>query len=114
FEAAGLYQSAWTIGGLYTGFILQAMLTDFYPRLSAVATDDRECNRLVNEQAEISLLLAGPGVIATMTFAPLVVALFYSTRLSAGNACWSFCRRLWLCSGCFIGCRSGWLPPLER
>jgi antigen flippase len=78
-EAAGLYQAAWTLGGLYVGFILQAMGTDFYPRLTAVANNNIECNRLVNEQAQISLLLAGPGVIATLTFAPLVIALFYDT-----------------------------------
>jgi enterobacterial common antigen flippase len=83
FEAAGLYQSAWTLGGLYAGFILQAMVADFYPRLTAVAKDNDECNRLVNEQTEISLLLAGPGVMATMTFAPLVIALFYSTKFTA-------------------------------
>jgi enterobacterial common antigen flippase len=77
-DAAGLYQSAWSIGGLYIGFILQAMGSDFYPRLTAVANDDTECNRLVNEQAQIGLLLAGPGVIATLTFAPLVIALFYA------------------------------------
>ena len=29
-EAAGLYQAAWTVGGLYVGFILQAMATDFF------------------------------------------------------------------------------------
>jgi PST family polysaccharide transporter len=80
FEAAGLYQSAWALGGLYVGFILQAMGADFYPRLTAVATDHAVCNRLVNEQAQISLLLAGPGVLATMTFAPVVISLFYSGR----------------------------------
>jgi len=78
FEAAGLYQAAWALGGLYVGFILQAMGTDFYPRLAAVSKDNTECNRLVNEQAHISLLLAGPGVIATLTFAQLVIAAFYS------------------------------------
>ena len=36
-EAAGIYQAAWTIGGLYAGFILQAMGTDFYPRLTAAS-----------------------------------------------------------------------------
>jgi O-antigen/teichoic acid export membrane protein len=77
-DAAGLYQSAWSIGGLYVGFILQAMGSDFYPRLTAVANDNTECNRLVNEQAQIGLLLAGPGVLATLTFAPLVIALFYA------------------------------------
>jgi O-antigen/teichoic acid export membrane protein len=81
-EAAGLYQSAWQIGGLYVGIILQAMGSDFYPRLTAVANDNKECNRLVNEQAEIGMLLAGPGVLATLTFAPLVLAMFYSTRFA--------------------------------
>lgn len=83
FEAAGMYQSAWALGGLYVGFILQAMGADFYPRLTAVSKNNAECNRLVNEQAQISLLLAGPGVMATITFAPLVIALFYSTRFGA-------------------------------
>lgn len=82
-EAAGLYQSAWTLGGLYVGFVLQAMGADFYPRLVGVAADNPQCNRLVNEQAHISLLLAGPGVIATLTFAPLVIALFYSAKFEA-------------------------------
>ncbi|RUM22860.1 O-antigen translocase [Rhizobium phaseoli] len=76
--AAGLYQAAWGLGGLYAGFILQAMGTDFYPRLTAAAENDSECNRLVNEQAEISMLLAGPGLIGTLTLAPLMMSLFYS------------------------------------
>jgi PST family polysaccharide transporter len=80
FEATGLYQSAWTLGGLYVGFILQAMGADFYPRLTAVANDNAACNRLVNEQARVGLLLAGPGVIATLTFTPLVIAMFYSAK----------------------------------
>ncbi len=79
-EAAGYYQAAWTLGGLYVGFILQAMGADFYPRLTAVAEDNAMCNRLVNEQTQISLLLAGPGVIATLTFASVVIALFYSAK----------------------------------
>ena len=79
-EAAGCYQAAWALGGFYVGFILQAMGADFYPRLTAVANDNAECNRLVNEQAEVGLLLAGPGVIATLTFAPLVIRLFYSAK----------------------------------
>lgn len=82
-EAAGYYQSAWTLGGLYVGFVLQAMVADFYPRLTAVAKDNSECNRMVNEQAQISLLLSGPGVLATLTFTPLVIALFYSAKFGA-------------------------------
>ncbi len=81
-EAAGLYQSAWTLGGVYVAFILQAMASDFYPRLTAVATNHPECNRIVNEQAHVSLLLAGPGIIGTVTFAPLVLAIFYDSRFA--------------------------------
>jgi PST family polysaccharide transporter len=80
FEATGLYQSAWTLGGLYVSFILQAMGADFYPRLTAAANNNDECNRLVNEQTEIGVLLAGPGVLATLTFAPLVLNIFYSAK----------------------------------
>ena len=38
-EAAGLYAAAWTLGGLYVNFVLQAMGADFYPRLVGVATN---------------------------------------------------------------------------
>ncbi|RFB85566.1 hypothetical protein B5K11_29960 [Rhizobium leguminosarum bv. trifolii] len=78
--AAGLYQAAWGLGGLYAGFILQAMGTDFYPRLTATIDNNAECNRLVNEQAEISMLLAGPGLLGTLTLAPLMMSLFYSAE----------------------------------
>lgn len=81
-EAAGIYGAAWTLGGLYIGFVLQALGTDFYPRLVGAVRDDEECNRLVNEQALVSLLLAVPGVILTLTLAPLVISLFYSAKFT--------------------------------
>jgi PST family polysaccharide transporter len=83
FASMGCYQSAWTLGALYAGFILGAMAVDFYPRLTASAHDNNECNRLVNEQARIGLLLAGPGVIATLTIAPVIIELFYSSKFGA-------------------------------
>lgn len=78
--AVGLYQAAWTLGGLYAGFILHAMGTDFYPRLTAVANDDAMCNRLVNEQVQVSILVAGPGLLATLTLAHFIVAALYSAE----------------------------------
>jgi enterobacterial common antigen flippase len=77
-ESSGLYQAAWTLGGLYVGFVLQAMGADFYPRLVGAITTPVAANRLVNEQSQASLLLAGPGVLATLTFAGPAIALFYS------------------------------------
>ncbi len=96
-DAAGLYQAAWTLGGLYTGIILQSMGADFYPRLTAVAGSDTKCNRLVNEQAQVCLLLAGPGVIATLTLAPLVMTAFYSTEFQAAVTLLR-----WICLGMML------------
>jgi enterobacterial common antigen flippase len=84
-EAAGLYQAAWTVGGVYVAFILQAMGTDFYPRLVAAANDNERCNRLVNEQAQVSLLLAGAGVLATLTFASWIVRVLYSADFDGAS-----------------------------
>ena len=81
-DAAAFYSAAWTLGGLYVGIVLQAMGADFYPRLVGVAEDHPQCNRLVNEQTQVSLLLAGPGVIATLSLAPIVIALFYTAKFA--------------------------------
>ena len=70
------------------------MGADFYPRLTASIHDHEECNRLVNEQTLVGLLIAGPGVLATLTFAPLVIALFYSARFGAAVAVLR-----WICLG---------------
>jgi len=77
-KAAGYYQAAWGLSGLYIGFILQAMTADFYPRLTGVANNNEETNRLVNEQTEIGLLMAGPGILGTLTLAPLAILIFYT------------------------------------
>jgi len=77
-ESAGFYHAGWSIAGLYVGFILQAMGTDFYPRLVALTEDKAASIRLVNEQAHVSLLLAGPGIVFTLAAAPLIVSLLYT------------------------------------
>lgn len=79
-DAAGQYQAAWALSGMYVSFIIGAMGTDFYPRLTAVADDRDACTRLANEQAEIAVLLALPGVLATIAFAPIVIPVFYSGK----------------------------------
>lgn len=79
-DAAGFYQAAWALSILYVNFILQAMGMDFYPRLTAASKDNMQCNRMMNEQTEVGLLLAGPGLLGTLTVAPLVIHLFYSAK----------------------------------
>lgn len=82
--ASGIYQAVWGISGMFAGFILSAMGTDFYPRLTAVADSNEEVNRLVNEQTEIGVLLAMPGLLGTLAFAPWVMHIFYSAKFLSG------------------------------
>lgn len=83
-DANGIYQAAWAISGMFAGFIINAMGTDFYPRLTAVAHDDEQVNRLVNEQTEIGILLALPGLIGTLVFAPWFMRIFYTAKFLPG------------------------------
>ena len=96
-DAAGNYQAAWALGGIYVGFILQAMGTDFYPQLSALAADHAAANRLVNEQARVSMLLAGPGLMATLALSPIVISVFYSAQFEPAIAILR-----WLCLGMLL------------
>ncbi|RYE85191.1 MAG: O-antigen translocase, partial [Hyphomicrobiales bacterium] len=96
-DAAGNYQAAWALGGIYVGFILQSMAADFYPRLSAVGHDNEACNRMVNEQARVSILLAGPGLLATLALLPVVIAVFYSEHFVDAVPLLR-----WLCMGMFL------------
>lgn len=77
-DALGQFQAAWLVSMTYIGFVLGAMATDYYPRLSAAMHDPAQVNRLVNEQAEVALLLATPAFMALLALAPWVVRLLYS------------------------------------
>jgi len=83
-EAVGIYTATWTLSSYYVGFVLGAMGTDFLPRLTAAAHDHAAMNRLVNEQSEMGILIAVPGVLATLTLAPWVMKVFYSGAFVQG------------------------------
>lgn len=77
-EALGHYVASNTIAMQYVGIVLGAMAADFYPRLTGVIADHAAARRLVNQQTEVALLLAGPMILAMFALAPLVIRLLYS------------------------------------
>jgi PST family polysaccharide transporter len=79
-SATGIYQAATNLSSVYVAVILNAMFTDFYPRLTAAAADRQEFSALVNHQIEVGALLALPGILATITLAPIVITTFYSSE----------------------------------
>lgn len=76
-DALGYFQAASTISMTYIGFVLTAMGTDYYPRLTAAIHDHVAVNRMVNEQTEVALMLAGPVFLTMIGLAPWVIELLY-------------------------------------
>lgn len=79
----GIWQAAFNLSSILVNFVLAAMGTDYCPRLAAVADDNQRVSAEVNAQTEIALMLAVPGLAATIIFAPLAIKLFYSGNFDA-------------------------------
>ena len=79
-ETAGLFDAGFVITNIYFGLIFNAMSTDYYPRLSANNQDNALCNRLINEQSEIAVLLLTPVLIAFLVFINWIIVLLYSRQ----------------------------------
>lgn len=76
--ALGLFVASNTIATQYAGLVLTAMAGDYFPRLSGVIEDRPAAARLVNQQTEVALLLAGPLILGMFALAPWVMQLLYS------------------------------------
>lgn len=84
-ETLGYYVAANTIASQYVGLVLAAMAADYYPRLAGVITDAAAARRLVGQQTEIALLLAGPLIIAMFALAPWVIRLLYADAFAPAS-----------------------------
>jgi PST family polysaccharide transporter len=80
-DAAGHFAAAWSITMIYVGFLLQAMGADFFPRLTEVIDDRAAANRLMNDQSQLALALAGPVLLLMIGGAPWLIRLLYSAEL---------------------------------
>lgn len=82
-EQVGLYNAGFAIINTYVGLIFNAMATDYYPRLSAVAHDNKLCKKTINQQAEVAILILAPILIVFLIFINWVVILLYSRQFVA-------------------------------
>ena len=76
----GLFTAGFSIISTYTGMIFNAMLTDYLPRISSVSKDNILCKQIINQQAEIALLVIGPILIFFIIFIKWIIILFYSNQ----------------------------------
>lgn len=81
----GYFEAAWTISLTYIGFLLGAMVTEYYPRLTAVVENDEQVDHLVNTQTQLAINLVGPVLVIGMGFAPVIISLLYSKGFNAAS-----------------------------
>ena len=79
-DNVGLFQAGFTIISGYFGMIFTAMSTDYFPRLSAISTDNKKIESEVNKQSIISLILLCPLVVLLLFIMPLVIQSLYSYK----------------------------------
>lgn len=84
-DQVGLYNAGFAIVNSYVGLIFTAMSTDYYPRLAAVAHSNEECKQVINQQAEIAILIMAPIIILFLVFINWVVVILYSARFGPVN-----------------------------
>ena len=85
-SAVGIYQATWVLSSVYVGVVLEAMGADFFPRLSSTRGDDEASRRVINEQIEVGVLLAIPGVLFLIVVAPWALELLYTADFRDGAA----------------------------
>ena len=66
----------------YLGLIFNAMSYDFYPKLTAISSDNQKVKQLVNNQIEIALILVTPAIVFLYLAAPFLIRLLYTQDFS--------------------------------
>lgn len=74
----GLFNAGFAIINTYVSLIFTAMGTDFYPRLASVGNNNEHCKLLINQQAEVSILILAPIITIFIVLINWVIILFYS------------------------------------
>lgn len=78
-EEVGLYSAGTAIVASYIGLVFTAIATDYFPRLAATKSNE-EMGKAVRTQAELTILLLAPLVIAFLVFIKPVIILLYSDK----------------------------------
>ena len=95
-EQLGIYSAAAMVSAVFIQFILNTMGTDFFPSIVAVSHSRPRMTRLINEQTEIGIVMAFPGLLATLLFSPWLIRFLYSSDFAAASGLLN-----WFVVGCF-------------
>lgn len=76
----GLYSAGFAILNGYVGMIFTAMSSDFIPRLSAIVNNNGACQKTINSQIHLAILVLFPILLLLIALAKLVVWILYSAE----------------------------------
>ena len=69
----------------YVGMVMNAIGTDYYPRLTAINKDNAKCREAVSQQGEIGTMILGPMLTFCVVFMPFLLQILYSDSFFAAN-----------------------------
>ena len=108
-EQVGLFQAGFVIMTTYVGMVMNAIATDYYPRLAAINKDNVKCREAVSQQGEIAVMILAPMLTFCLLFMPFVLKILYSNSFLAAKeyiswACLGMMLRLsaWVISYLFV------------
>lgn len=108
-EEVGLYQAGYILMTTYVGMVMNAIATDYYPRLASINKDNAKCREAVSKQGEIAVMILAPLLVCCLVFMPYVLKILYSDSFLAANdyiswACLGMMLRLtaWIISYLFV------------
>lgn len=78
-DDVGLYSAGSTIINMYVGLVFSAIATDYFPRLAGTTSNTTLCTSM-RQQAEITILMLAPIIVAFIVFIKPVVVILYSER----------------------------------
>lgn len=96
-EEVGLYQAGFVIMTTYVGLVMNAIATDYYPRLASINNDNEKCREAVCQQGEIGTMILAPLLVVCLVFMPYVLKILYSDDFLAANLYIS-----WACLGMIL------------
>ena len=79
-EVVGLFNTGFMLTTAYAGLVFTALETEYFPRLSSVASDRAKTNETVNRQIEVTLLIAAPMLSILIVGLPVAVPLLFTSE----------------------------------
>lgn len=76
----GLFQAANTLTSQSIGAMFSAISVEYFPRLSAIAFDNRRMTEVVGRQTEIMTLITTPVALMLIMFTPLVIHIMLTAQ----------------------------------